>query len=66
MATNLAIDDALRCEALHTGNHRTKKATVNEAWREYIDRRRRFKALDLIGKIDFDPRYDYKKGRKRR
>jgi hypothetical protein len=24
------------------------------------------KALDLIGKIDFDPRYDYKKGRKKR
>jgi Arc/MetJ family transcription regulator len=66
MATNLAIDDSLLCEALHVGNHRTKKATVNEALREYIDRRKRLTALDLIGKIDFDPRYDHKEGRKRR
>ena len=66
MATNLAIDDVLLCEALRIGNHRTKKATVNEALREYIDRRKRLKALDLIGRIDFDPRYDYRKGRKKR
>jgi Arc/MetJ family transcription regulator len=66
MATNLAIDDKLLCEALQIGNLRTKKATVNEALREYIDRRKRLRSLDLIGKIDFDPRYDYKKGRKKR
>jgi Arc/MetJ family transcription regulator len=66
MATNLAIDDTLLCEAVRLGKQRTKKATVNEALREYIDRRKRLKALELFGAIDFDPRYDYKAERKKR
>ncbi|MFY9826997.1 MAG: type II toxin-antitoxin system VapB family antitoxin [Thermoanaerobaculia bacterium] len=40
MPTNLAIDDELLEEALHLGGHRTKKATVNEALKEYIQRRK--------------------------
>jgi Arc/MetJ family transcription regulator len=66
MATNLAIDDKLLCEAVQLGKHRTKKATVNEALREYIDRRKRLDALNLFGAIDFDPRYDYRAERKKR
>ena len=66
MATNLAIDDSLLREAVHLGKQRTKKATVNEALREYIDRRKRLKALKLFGTIDFDPHYDYKAERKNR
>ena len=65
MATNLAIDDRLLEEALRTGGHRTKKATVTEALREYIQRRRQSKLLNLFGKIDFDPAHDYKRQRKR-
>jgi Arc/MetJ family transcription regulator len=65
MATNLAIDDKLLEEALKTGGHRTKKATVTEALREYIQRRRQQKILGLFGKIDFDPAYDYKRQRRR-
>jgi Arc/MetJ family transcription regulator len=66
MATNLGIDEDLLREAHKLGGHRTKKATVNEALAEYVKYRRRLKTLDLIGKIDFDPRFDYKKARRRK
>lgn len=65
MATNLAIDDQLLEEALRLGGHRSKKDTVNEALQEYVLRRRQARLLDLFGKIDFDPRFDYKKARRR-
>lgn len=66
MPTNLAIDDNLLREAQAIGKKPTKKATVTEALEEYISRRKRLKALDFIGKIAFDPRFDYKKDRKKR
>jgi Arc/MetJ family transcription regulator len=66
MATNLSIDEALLEEALSVGGHRTKRETVNEALREFIQRRRRSGLVELLGKIDYDPRYDYKKSRRRR
>lgn len=66
MATNLAIDDKLLGEALRLGKQRTKKATVNEALLEYINRRKRVKTLKLLGAIEFDPRHDYKAERKKR
>jgi Arc/MetJ family transcription regulator len=65
MPTNLAIDDALLEEARRVGGHRTKKATVTEALQEYILRRRQLRILDLFGKIEIDPAYDYKKQRRR-
>ncbi|MGE3170023.1 MAG: type II toxin-antitoxin system VapB family antitoxin [Pyrinomonadaceae bacterium] len=66
MATNLAIDDQILNEALKVGGHKTKKATVTEALKEYIQKRRQSEILDLFGKIDIDPKYDYKKQRLRR
>jgi Arc/MetJ family transcription regulator len=66
MATNLGIDEKLLEEAVQIGKQRTKKATVNEALREYVDRRRRLKILELSGKVDFDPQYDYKAARRKR
>jgi Arc/MetJ family transcription regulator len=65
MATNLAIDDRLLDEALKLGGRGTKKATVTEALEEYIQRRKQLRVLELFGKIDFDPRYDYKRARRR-
>ena len=65
MATNLAIDDSLMQEALLIGGHRTKKATVMEALREYILRRKQAQVLDLFGTIEFDSEYDYKQQRQR-
>ena len=65
MPTNLGIDDDLLGEAQKVGGHRTKKDTVNEALREYIQRCRQAKLVDLFGKIEFDASYDYKKQRRR-
>jgi len=48
------------------GHHRTKRETVNEALREYIQYRKRLQAVKAFGTIDFDPSYDYKKMRKAR
>ena len=65
MPTNLAIDDELLTQAQQVGGHRTKKDTVNEALREYIQRRRQAKIVDLFGTIELDASYDYKKQRRR-
>ena len=65
MATNLAIDDQLLAEALRVGGHDTKKATVNEALREYIQRRHQARIVKLFGTVEFDPTFDYKKQRRR-
>jgi hypothetical protein len=65
MATNLAIDDRLLDDALKAGGHKTKKDTVTEALREYIQRRKQLGILDLFGKVDIDPKYDYKRQRRR-
>jgi Arc/MetJ family transcription regulator len=66
MPTNLAIDDRLLEKAKRIGGHRTKKATVTEALEEYIRYRQRLKAVEAFGTIDFDPKFDYKRERRRR
>ncbi|CAN5692107.1 hypothetical protein BH23GEM1_BH23GEM1_05640 [soil metagenome] len=66
MPTNLAIDDRLLNEALRVGGHRTKRATVTEALEEYVQRRKQLGILELIGKIDYYPDYDYKRERRRK
>lgn len=65
MATHLLIDDSLLAEALRIGGHRTKKATVSEALKEFIQYRKQLKLMDLFGTVEFDPTYDYKKQRRR-
>jgi Arc/MetJ family transcription regulator len=66
MATNLAIDETLLEEALRLGEQRTKRATVNEALAEYIQRRKRLKAVEAFGTIEFRKDYDHKRARKKR
>jgi Arc/MetJ family transcription regulator len=66
MPTNLAIDDRLLDEAKTVGGYRTKRETVNEALREFIQRRQRVELAKLFGKVKYDPRYDYKKERRHR
>lgn len=65
MATNLAIDDRLLEEARRIGGQKTKRATVTEALNEYIQRRKQQQIIELFGKLDVDPKYDYKKQRRR-
>lgn len=66
MATNLALDDRLLAEALRIGGRATKKETVTEALQEYVNRRKQAGVLELFGGVDYDPKYDYKKQRRRR
>ena len=64
MATNLGLNDGLIREAQKLGNHRSKKEAVNAALDEYVTRRKQLGILKLFGKIDYDPRYDYKRARR--
>lgn len=65
MATNLQLDDRLIKQAVELGRHRTKKAAVTQALADYIRHLKQERILDLFGKIDFDPAYDYKRQRAR-
>lgn len=65
MATNLSIDPALIERALEVSGERTKKAAVTLALEEFIARRRQRSLLELMGKLEWDPDYDYKQERQR-
>ena len=65
MATNLSIDPDLIEQALKVSGERTKKAAVTRALQEFIARRRQKRLLDLMGKLEWDPSYDYKAERSR-
>ena len=66
VATNLALDDRLLDEALRIGGRRTKRETVTEALTEYIQRRKQARITELFGTVEYDPKYDYKRQRRRR
>ncbi|MDA3956352.1 type II toxin-antitoxin system VapB family antitoxin [Oceanispirochaeta sp.] len=65
MATNLAIDDQLLVLAQNIGGIKTKKDTVNQALKEFVQRRKQKDIIDLFGEIKYDEDYDYKELRKR-
>jgi hypothetical protein len=65
MATNLSIDPELLDKALLVSGERTKKAAVTKALEEFIARREQKKFLELFGKLEWTPGYDYKKERTR-
>jgi Arc/MetJ family transcription regulator len=66
MPANLAIDDRLLQEALRVGGQKTKRETVNEALREFIQRRQRVELVKLFGTVEYDRTFDYKDERRRR
>ena len=65
MATNLNIDLELLETALELGGLKTKRETVNQALREFIQRRQQQQIKQLFGAIHYDEAYDYKKSRNR-
>lgn len=65
MATNLSIDPALIDQALRLSGEKTKKAAVTRALEEFIARRKQKHLLELMGKLEWDPTYDYKAERAR-
>lgn len=66
MATNLSLDPKLIERALEVSGERTKKAAVTRALEEFIARRRRKSVIELLGKLDWESDYDYKKDRSRK
>lgn len=64
MATNLEIDNELIQEALKLGGHRTKRAVVEEALQEYVQRRKQLTITELFGTIEYEDDYDYKQQRR--
>ena len=65
MATNLSIRPELIERALAVSGERTKKAAVTLALEEFIARRRQRGLLELMGKLEWDADFDYKKERDR-
>jgi len=65
LPTNLALDDKLIRAAQTLGKHKTKKEAVTAALDEYVRRRRQKRILDLVGKVEYDADYDYKKQRRK-
>lgn len=63
MATNLEIDNELIQEALKLGGHRTKRAVVEAALQEYVQRRKQLEITELFGTIEYEDDYDYKQQR---
>ena len=66
MATNLAIDQELLARAVEVSGERTKKAAVTKALQEFVARREQRRLLDLMGKLEWDPSFDYKRERSRK
>jgi len=65
MATNVHLDDDLIAEAQRLGKHPSKRATIEDALREYVQRRKQLEIIQLFGKIDYDDDYNYKSARHR-
>jgi hypothetical protein len=65
MATNLSIDPELIERALKVSGERTKKAAVTKALEEFIARRHQRRLVELLGKLEWDSSFDYKRERKR-
>lgn len=63
MASNLSIDTKLLDEALLVSGLKTKKDTVNQALKEFVQRRKQREIAALFGNLPHDEDYEYKKGR---
>jgi Arc/MetJ family transcription regulator len=65
MATNLDLDPKLIDRVLEASGEKTKKAAVTRALQEFLARREQREIVELFGKVDWDPDYDYKRDRSR-
>jgi hypothetical protein len=65
VTTHLIVDDNLLEEARNLGKHATKKAAVNEALVEYIQRRKQQEIIGLFNTIEYGTDHDCKSQRKK-
>ncbi|MGK7942309.1 MAG: type II toxin-antitoxin system VapB family antitoxin [Crocosphaera sp.] len=63
MKTTLDIDNQLIQEALKLGEHPTKRAVIEAALQEYVERRKKLMITELFGTIEYEDDYDYKQQR---
>jgi Arc/MetJ family transcription regulator len=66
VTTNVKLDEKMVEEAVKLGNFKTKQEALNVALSEFVARRNRLRILELGGKIEFWPDWDYKKMRGKR
>jgi hypothetical protein len=66
VATNVKLNEKMVEEAVRLGNFKTKQEALNVALAEFVGRRNRLRILELGGKIEFRPDWDYKKMRGKR
>lgn len=64
MARNWELDDKLIEAARKLGGHKTKREAVTRALQEYVQWLKQQAIVSEFGKIDYDPKYDFKKQRK--
>ncbi|MCD8489915.1 type II toxin-antitoxin system VapB family antitoxin [Oscillatoria amoena NRMC-F 0135] len=64
MINNVQIDEKLIEEALVLSDRPTIDLLLEDALREYIQRRQQLKILDLFGTIDYEESYNYNKDKK--
>jgi len=62
----LKLDEKLIAAPVKLGHFRSKRSAVNAALHEFVHRRTKLRIIELQGKIDFDPEWDYKKLRRHR
>jgi Arc/MetJ family transcription regulator len=63
MRTNIDIDEELIAEAARLTGIKTKKELVHQALKTLIESKGRRSLLELVGKVELDPDYDYKAAR---
>jgi Arc/MetJ family transcription regulator len=63
MPTSVKLNDKMVEQAVKLGRFKTKQQALNAALKEFVERHNRLRILELAGKIDFDPQWDYKKMR---
>lgn len=63
MLTNLAIDDSLIEEACQFNDQLTASEVATQALREYIQRLKQLKLLDLFGTVEYHDNYNPKEQR---
>ena len=63
MSIALTLNEALVQGALDLSQQNDLNFLIETALREYIQRHKRIKIIELFGTIDYDPSYDYKQQR---
>jgi len=66
MPTRLKLDQKLIEQAVKFGKFKTSTDAINSALAKFVARHNRLRILDLAGKIDFDPVWDYERMRRGR